>query len=150
MSTICIVVGTVYGNARAVAEQIAEVFCRAGHQVRLSECTEPQELARWSPEGLVVCTSTTGQGELPGNIAPLFFGLREAVTPLPATRYAVVALGDRAYGDLFARAGFLFDALLSQLHAVRLVEPLLLDAGDGRDDEALAADWAVRLAPLFE
>ena len=138
MSTIDIIVGTVYGSAMAAAESLEEVLQAAGHEVALHE---EARLAELNPAHFwLVVTSTTGQGELPADILPLFTELRDNSGPLPQLRYAIAALGDSSY-EHFCGAGQQFDALLQELQAKPVIDMLKIDAGETLDPEVPAVKW---------
>ncbi len=140
MATVKILVGSVYGNAQQLAEDCAGQLERAGHAARLLAAGQIEEVAGAETEALLVVTSTTGQGEIPDNLLPLYCQLQERLPLLPAVRYGVIALGDSSYDD-FAEAGRMMDNLLAELQARRLQPTLFIDACETMDPEAAAATW---------
>jgi MioC protein len=57
-------------------------------------------------------------------------------------RYGLIALGDSLqYPQTFANGGRRFDERLRDLGAVRIGEPLILDASSDDDPEAVGAAW---------
>lgn len=138
MAAIEIVIGTVYGSAAAVAETLEQALTSAGHQVRLHEDAVLDDL---DPTHFwLVVTSTTGQGDLPPNLAPLYEEMRDRCPPVPGLRYALVALGDSSY-EQFCGAGRRFDELLQELQARPLVPRLEVDAGETLEPEEPALVW---------
>lgn len=138
MSAIDIIVGSVYGSAMAAAESLEEALIAAGHEVELHE---EAALADLKPEHFwLVVTSTTGQGELPADILPLFSELRDNSGPLPQLRYAIAALGDSSY-DHFCGGGQQFNELLQELQAQSVVDMLTVDASETLDPEVPALTW---------
>ncbi|MCD4634379.1 flavodoxin domain-containing protein, partial [Proteus mirabilis] len=92
MMNIGIFVGTVYGNALAVAEEAQRILLEHKHQANIYE---EGTLADWQKYSTVlVISSTTGQGDLPDTIAPLFYELRDNVGYQPNLHYGLIALGD--------------------------------------------------------
>ncbi|WP_116472370.1 flavodoxin [Zobellella maritima] len=138
MASVEIIIGTVYGSAVLVAESLADALERAGHQVRLHEDAVLAELDK-SRFWLVV-TSTTGQGDVPPNLLPLFEEMRNSCPPVPELNYALVALGDSSY-DNFCGAGRQFDELLQELQAKAVVDRLEVDACETLEPEEPALEW---------
>ncbi|MGL4475118.1 MAG: flavodoxin [Shewanella sp.] len=135
-----LVFGTVYGSAQAVAEELAATIEQAGI---VAEIVEHQQLSSWLPVAdnpLLIVTSTTGQGDVPDDIAPWFQTLKRNAPYLPGVKYAVIALGDSSY-DTFCGAGKQFDELLSELGARRLLTRLELDATQTMTPEQDAIKW---------
>ena len=150
MARIDLAVGTVYGNAQDTAEYLQDLFEAAGHQVRLDTDPQVEVLLEDPPDLLLVCTSTTGQGDLPDNIVPFFYHLKERFPLMPSQRYAVVALGDAAYDDTFAMGGKQFDELLRELQAQPVADMLILDAASAEDPFERTKDWQQQLLQVLE
>jgi len=68
--------------------------------------------------------------------------LERAKPDLKRVRYGVIGLGDRTYAQTFCFGGRRFDALLRELGARRIGEPLLHDASAGTVPEDVAIEWA--------
>lgn len=142
MSKVGVFVGTVYGNSLAVAESAQEILKQLGHEVTIFD--EPV-LSDWlqynnGEAAALVITSTTGQGDFPDTIAPLFFEIQNVVGYQPDLRYGVIALGDSSY-DNFGEAGKRFDALLAEQSANRIGELLLIDGTEVDVPEEFAKSW---------
>ena len=138
MATVDIIVGTVYGSAMSAAESLEEALMAAGHEVVLHE---EAALVDLNPAHFwLVVTSTTGQGELPADILPLFSELRDNSGPLPQLRYAIAALGDSSY-EHYCGGGQLFNDLLQELQATAVTEMLTIDASETLDPEEPAVKW---------
>lgn len=138
MTAIDIIVGSVYGSAMSVAETLEEALMAAGHEVALHEEAALADLD--ASRFWLVVTSTTGQGELPADILPLFNELRDTSGPLPQLRFAIAALGDSTY-DNFCGAGQLFNEVLTELQAQAVTEMITLDASKTLDPEEPALAW---------
>ena len=145
MSAISILVGSVYGTAKAVAEDIKVELENGGHSVDVIENAKIADLTDDDCAILLVCTSTTGAGELPGNIEPLYTALKETPKALGHLRYGIISLGDSSFGDTYCGAGKLMNELLADLGAVALGQPLEIDACETLMPEEEAVPWAVEL-----
>lgn len=147
---IAIATGTVYGGAKLVAEEVQNALENHGHNVVLLE--EEQQttellglLENDDIDILLICTSTTGAGDLPEDIIELHTHLVTTPPRVNGLKYAVIALGDSSYGDTFCGGGLLMDSALEDIGAVRLAEPLRLDAMETVTPEDDAVPWAVDL-----
>ncbi|PCF97716.1 flavodoxin [Vreelandella nigrificans] len=138
MPKLNILVGTMYGGALDVAEQVKPLFEQAGYQVDIAEQPTLEDLTDQGGVTLF-CVSTTGSGDFPGNFVPFVRGLRDKSPSLTTLRYGIIALGDSSYGETFCGAGRTLDALLEEYGAVRLGERLEIDAMETfmADDAAL-------------
>ena len=146
MAKIGIFVGTVYGNALAVAEEAQRILLEHKHQANIYE---EGTLADWQKYSTVlVISSTTGQGDLPDTIAPLFYELRDDVGYQPNLHYGLIALGDSSY-DNFCGAGMQFEALLQEHQAKRIGEILKIDSMDIAEPEVFAINWLENWATLL-
>ena len=139
MPTIKIFVGTMYGGALDVAEQVKPLFEDAGYDVAIFEQPTLDDLLESPAELVLFCVSTTGSGDFPGNFVPIARAIAECHPPLTELRYGLIALGDSSYGDTFCGAGRSLDALLEEHGAQRLGERLEVDAMETfmADDAAL-------------
>lgn len=138
MAKVGIFVGTVYCNALAVAEEAQRILLEHNHQANVYE---EGTLADWEKYSTVlVITSSTGQGDLPDTIAPLFHELRDNVGYQPNLNYGLIALGDSSY-DYFCGAGMQFDELLQEHQSKRIGEILKIDGMDVAEPEVFAIGW---------
>jgi flavodoxin len=140
MASIQILIGSIYGGAEQVADVAAEKLREGGHQVTLNTYARPQDLVRDSNEILLLCHSNTGSGELPDNIHPIYLHLTRDYPRMAGKRYGVINLGDSSYST-FNDAGRMLDAAFADLGAIRIGEPLVLDACSGDSPEALTLAW---------
>lgn len=139
MQKVHIVVGSVMGQAEAVAAAMAAELQQLGFKVRVNLAFNKGDWAQ--DELLLVCTSNTGMGNLPANIAPFYAHLVNDYPAIAGRRYGVVNLGDSSYPD-FAQAGRTLDEALADLGAVRVGEPLVMDAVYTEDYPGDARAWA--------
>ncbi|MEQ6917553.1 flavodoxin [Halomonas aquatica] len=139
MPMLKIFVGTMYGGALDVAEQVKPLFEEAGYEVAIFDQPTLDDLVGSPTDLALFCVSTTGSGDLPGNIVPFARELEEQSPGLPELRYGLIALGDSSYGETFCGAGRQLDELLEGQGARRLGERLEVDAMETfmADDEAL-------------
>ena len=142
---IAILSGSVYGAAEDVARVAVEVLEAAGHQPWHKLGLTLEELLAFGPEAILVVTSTTGMGELPGNLQNLYYALRDRFPAWSGVPGAVIALGDSSY-DVFCGGGEQMRELLLEL-GVREVLPMLrLDASETVTPDTDAKPWLTELA----
>jgi len=90
----------------------------------LAPVTRFSELATTHDGKVVLFVSTTGDGEMPKNMARFWRALLRRAVPadaLASVQFAMYGLGDRAYGPKFCAAARKIDARLRQLGAQHLV-----------------------------
>lgn len=148
MSKIQILVGSVTGTAEEVAHQVAEELTAMGHTTSINSQPSATDLLRDPEETLLICTSNTGAGDLPGNLQHLYRQLTSEYPAIAGRRYGLINLGDSSYMT-FGDAGQLLDETLADLGAQRLGEALLLDASSGDEPHPKARDWAKQWAELL-
>jgi len=148
MAEVGIFVGTMYGNALLVAEEAQAILSERGHQARVFEDPTLADWEGYRQKIALVVTSTTGQGELPSSIVPLYEDIHARIGHQPELRYGVIGLGDSSYTH-FNGGAKKFDALLQEQGATRLGEPLFIDAADHPEPETVANPWVERWAALL-
>jgi len=141
MAAIHIIVGSVMGTAIEIAQAVQQIFSAAGHEVRLNADFRKGQLDENPAEVILICTSNTGMGDLPMNIAPFYEHLKNDFPRIAGRRYGVINLGDSSYPN-FAQAGKTLDDAMADLGAQRIGEPLVLDAIYSDDPVAEARTWA--------
>lgn len=143
MAKLSIFVGSVYGNAQHVAEEVKKHIESSGHQVNIME--EPTVDDFKSAEFPLFITSTTGQGDLPPNLEFFIMDLRDAFPLMEQKPFAVAALGDSSYGDTYCGAGKQVFELLEELQG-RAVSPLLeVDAIETLEPEKDVVEWVAEI-----
>ncbi|WP_081135792.1 flavodoxin [Halomonas sp. BC2] len=140
MPKMTIVVGTMYGGALDVAEQVKPLFEQAGYAVTVSEQPSLSDVSG-DDDLTLFCLSTTGSGDFPGNIVPFVRSLKDQSPSLTGLRYGLIALGDSSYGDTFCGAGRELDELLASMGAQRLGERLEIDAMETFMADDAAVPW---------
>lgn len=140
MAKIQILVGSIYGGAEQVAEVAAAQLRELGHEASLNTYARPQDLVRDENEILLLCHSNTGSGELPDNIQPIYLHITRDYPKLAGKRYGAINLADSSY-TTFNDAGRMLDDAFADLGAVRIGQPLVLDACSGDNPETLTTDW---------
>ena len=140
MPQLNILVGTMYGGALDVAEQVKPLFEKAGFEVNIAEQPTLNDLTSGESVSLFVL-STTGSGDFPGNFVPFIRSLNDTSPSLTELRYGLIALGDSSYGDTFCGAGRKLDMLLEDHGARRLGERLEVDAMETFMADDAAIPW---------
>ncbi|MFC3031667.1 flavodoxin [Pseudoalteromonas fenneropenaei] len=147
MANIAIFVGSMYGNAENLADTVAKQLINQGHGVNVHMDGTIEQVKQ--AETLLFISSTTGQGDLPDNIYPLFLQLQSQFPMLTGKKAGVIALGDSSYGDTFCGAGRQIDGLLQELAATQVMPRLDVDACEYFEPweavEAWLQDWQAQL-----
>lgn len=149
MAEVGIFVGTMYGNSLLVAEEAEAILAGMGHKATVYEDAELADWLKYKDRYVLVVTSTTGQGDLPDSIVPLFQAIKDHVGFQPETRYGMIALGDSSYSH-FCGGGKQFDALLQEQGAQRIGEMLLIDASEHPEPESESSPWVEHWATLLK
>ena len=147
---VAILSGSVYGTAEEVARHAKQLLTDAGFEVLLNTRATLVDIQAFAPEALLAVTSTTGMGELPDNLTPLYSTIRDqlpaAWRDLPG---AVIGLGDSSYGDTFCGGGEQIRELFAEL-GVREVQPMLrLDSSESVTPESDAEPWLADLIKVL-
>lgn len=141
MAAIQIIVGSVMGTALEVGQVLQQTLISCDHCVGLNPAFQKGQLDTNLDEILLICTSNTGMGDLPMNIVPFYEHLKNDYPRIAGKRYGLVNLGDSSYPN-FAHAGKTLDDALTDLGALRIGDPLILDAICVNDHAAEARLWA--------
>ena len=141
MSMLKIFVGTMYGGALDVAEQVKPLFEQAGYDVAIYDQPALEDLTGSPTDLALFCVSTTGSGDYPGNFVAFARSLQERGADLSTLRYGLIALGDSSYVDSFCGAGRSLDELLAEYGAQRLGERLEIDAMETFMADDAAMPW---------
>ncbi|MFT5782290.1 MAG: MioC protein [Pseudomonas sp.] len=138
---IAILSGSVYGTAEEVARHAESLLKGAGLEVWHNPRAQLADVITFAPDAFLVVTSTTGMGELPDNLQPLYYAIRDHLPAWHGLPGAVLALGDSSYGDTFCGGGEQVRELYGEL-GIREVLPMLrLDASETASPEIDAEPW---------
>ncbi len=74
---VAILSGSVYGTAEEVARHAQSLLKTAGFETFCNARASLADLQAFGPEALLAVTSTTGMGELPDNLQPLYANIRD-------------------------------------------------------------------------
>ena len=143
MSKISIFVGSVYGNAQHVAEDVNTMFIAQGleSEVFTDPCLNDFKQAT----SLLFISSTTGQGDIPPNLEFFVEDLRDQFPLMEQKPFAVAGLGDSSYGETYCGAGRQIFELLTELQGKPLTELLEIDACETLEPEVEVVAWAEKL-----
>ena len=133
---IQIIVGSVLGASEYVAAELEAAIAEKGYSVRVHLQPDLGDIPL--DDIWIICTSTTGAGDLPANIHTFADQLRDL--DVSGVNYLVVGLGDRQY-DTYCSAAKHFVDLLQQGGATLLQPPLLIDVAEHAVPEAVARPW---------
>lgn len=140
MASIRILVGSVYGGALLTARSLKKNLEQEGHQIIVLEQPELEDITG-NTDPVLICTSTTGQGEIPPNLLPFYLRLREELPQQPGRPFGVIVLGDSSYGDTFCGAGELMEEAFYETSARKVGETLQIDALETIEPEREAEPW---------
>lgn len=142
MAKIILMTGSVFGAATLTSDEIETALQEASHEVIRPDPPGIDALTDESADILIVCTSTTGSGDVPDDLLPVYTGLRTEYPRITHLKYLVVALGDSSY-DNFCGGGVTMDESLADLGAQQIKEPLKLDALEVTEPEDIAPPWVL-------
>ena len=133
------------GNAEALAAGAKRDAARLGFAAKTLDAADATPAALADAGTLLVIASTWGEGDAPQRASRFVSELMaEAAPRLDGLRYAVLALGDRAYVQ-FCETGRLIDERLAALGATRVADRLDCDL----DYKTPAAAWLGTTLPAL-
>lgn len=147
MSKIGIFVGSVYGNAQQVAEDVGSMMSEQGLEVEVF--TDPSLGDFEQASSVLVISSTTGQGDIPPNLEFFIQDLRDQFPLMEQKPFAVVALGDSSYGETYCGAGRQIFDLLTELQGKPIADLLEMDACETLEPEVEVLAWVKKRLPEF-
>jgi flavodoxin len=145
MSKIGIFVGSVYGNAQHVAEEVNTLL--SAHDLVSEVFTDPSLDDFKRVSSMIFISSTTGQGDIPPNLEFFIQDLRDQFPSMEQKPFAVAGLGDSSYGETYCGAGRKIFDLLTELQGKPITGLLEIDACETLEPEAEVVAWAEKLLP---
>jgi sulfite reductase (NADPH) flavoprotein alpha-component len=134
---LTILFATESGNAEALADAARKAASKLGFAARVQDMADATPAQIAAAQNLLVIASTWGEGDPPQRAIDFHTALMADDAPrFSGLRYAVLALGDRAYAK-FCETGRLFDERFAALGATRVAERIECDL----DYEAPAGTW---------
>jgi flavodoxin len=139
MSNIGIFVGSVYGNAQHVAEEVKAALTDSG---LVSEVyVDPSIDDFQNASKVIFISSTTGMGDIPPNLEFFIQDLRDQMPLMANKPFAVAGLGDSSYGDTYCGAGNQIFTLLTELQGNPIADLLEVDACETLEPELEVVAW---------
>lgn len=139
MVDVGIFVGSVYGNAQHVAEQVQGMIEGKGHSVGVYMDPSIDDFKQ--AKSVVFISSTTGQGDIPPNLEFFVSDLRDAFPLMEQKPFAVAGMGDSSYGDTYCGAGRQIFELLTELQGAPVADMLEVDAIETLEPETEIVPW---------
>ncbi|MDU0356086.1 flavodoxin domain-containing protein [Paraglaciecola aquimarina] len=139
MSKVSIFVGTVYGNAQHVAEDVSSMLDNKG--IASEIFMDPSVDDFKQATSVLMISSTTGQGDIPPNLEFFMEDLKDASVSMQSKPFAVAALGDSSYGESFCGAGVQIFELLTALQGNSVADLLEVDACETLEPEVEVVAW---------
>jgi flavodoxin len=145
MSNIGIFVGSVYGNAQHVAEEVKLML--TSKSLTSQVFTDPTLSDFAQVTSVLVISSTTGQGDIPPNLEFFIQDLRDQFPLMDHRPFAVAGLGDSSYGETYCGAGRQIFELLAELQGNPIADLLEVDACETLEPEVDVLAWVETLLP---
>ena len=134
---LTILFATESGNAEALAAQARKAAAKLGFAPKVIDMADITPAQAATCENLLIVASTWGEGDPPQRAADFYDALMADDAPrFEKTRFAVLALGDRAYAQ-FCQIGRAIDDRLAALGGARIAERIECDL----DFETPATGW---------
>ena len=134
---LTILFGTESGNSEALAAQARKAAAKLGFAPKVVDMADLTPAQAATSENLLIVASTWGEGDPPQRAVDFHEALMADDAPrFEKTRFAVLALGDRAYAR-FCETGRAIDERLAALGGARVADRIECDL----DFETAAAGW---------
>lgn len=146
---IFLLVGSESGTAEMVADAVQSELVGLGHPAEIFTRGSLAQARLAERAVVLVCSSTTGIGDIPQNVRALYEELVETNLPLSHLRYGVIGLGDKNYKESYLGAPKKWDAVFQQCGAQRIGSLLELDATENPTPDLDAAAWVKTWAELL-
>jgi flavodoxin len=140
MANIYLVVGSVTGTAESVAVTLKQNIEAAGHSVVVDKQASLAVLTSQSWDAVIICTSTTGRGQIPNNLVSFYDELGEVLPRLPNIKFGIIALGSSAHAN-FCGAAELMEERFYALQAQCPVPKVTIDATETKTPDRDAKFW---------
>ncbi|MDA7745883.1 assimilatory sulfite reductase (NADPH) flavoprotein subunit [Psychromonas sp.] len=135
--SLTILVGSQTGNAKGVAQELAEQATAKGIPNKLISMADYKVKAIKDESHVIVVASTNGEGEAPDDAIDLHAFLASKKAPkLAGLKFAVLGLGDSSY-EFFCQTGKDFEQRLQALGGEIITERLDADV----DYQEVTQDW---------
>ncbi|WDD98321.1 assimilatory sulfite reductase (NADPH) flavoprotein subunit [Thalassomonas actiniarum] len=145
-STLTILYVSQTGNAKGVAQQLAQSAEAAGISVNLKNVADYKAKSLKSETHLLIVASTNGEGEAPDDGLEFHEFLFSKKAPkLPNLKYSVLALGDSSY-EFFCQTGKDFDERLKALGATQVSARVDCDVDYDSDAKA----WSTQIVETLK
>lgn len=145
MVDVGIFVGTVYGNAQHVAEQVQQMIEAKGFSVAVHKSPSIEDFEK--TKSVVFISSTTGQGDIPPELEFFVLDLRDKMPLMAQKPFAVAGMGDSSYGDTYCSAGRQIFEVLLELQGNPVSDILEVDAIETLEPENEIVPWVEGLLP---
>jgi len=142
VAKILLISGSVFGAATITTDEIETALDDAGHRVVRPDPPELHHLTDTSIDWLVICCSSTGNGDIPDELLPIYTVLVNDNPKIIHLSYLVIALGDSSY-EIYCGGGLTMDAAVADAGAKRITEPFQIDALETTEPEAIAPPWVI-------
>jgi MioC protein len=149
MSRVLILVGTETGNAEYIATELATALEFEELESSIVDMFDATPALVREHDQVIVCTSTHGDGDLPGNAERFYAALQREQPDLSHVRFTVCALGDHLYDPYFCEAGKTFESLFGRLGATNVIERFEIDGEPDTEQIEGAMSWALDVAAAF-
>jgi sulfite reductase (NADPH) flavoprotein alpha-component len=134
---LTVLFGTESGNAEALAGQARKIAAKLGFAPKVVDMADFTPAQAAATENLLIVASTWGEGDPPQRAVDFYEALMADDAPrFEKTRFAVLALGDRAYAQ-FCEIGRRIDERLAALGGARITDRIECDL----DFETPANGW---------